>query len=38
VVEATEILKNRAVNFDYDGELQADAALVDAIGKLKSPS
>ena len=37
VVEATEILKNRAVNFDYDGELQADAALVDAIGKLKSP-
>lgn len=38
VVEATEILKNRAVNFDFDGELQADAALVDAIGKLKSPN
>ena len=37
VVEATEILKNRAVNFDYDGELQADAALVEAVGKLKSP-
>lgn len=37
VVEATEILKNRAVNFHYDGELQADAALVEAVGKLKSP-
>ena len=38
VVEAAEILKNREVNFDYDGELQADAALVEAIGTLKAPN
>jgi phosphate acetyltransferase len=37
VQEATEILKNRAVNFDFDGELQADAALVEAIASKKAP-
>lgn len=37
VVETCEILKNRAVNFEFDGELQADAALVEAIAAKKAP-
>ncbi len=37
VQEATEILKNRAVNFDFEGELQADAALVEAVASKKAP-
>lgn len=37
VQEATEILTNRAVNFDFDGELQADAAIVEAVASKKAP-
>lgn len=37
VIKACEILKNRAVNFEFDGELQADAALVEAVGAKKAP-
>ncbi len=37
VTEATSIVKTLAPNLNVDGELQADAALVDKVGKLKSP-
>lgn len=37
VQEATEKVKALAPNLDVDGELQADAALVEAVGKLKCP-
>ncbi len=37
VQEAVEILKTRNVNFAFDGEMQADAAIVDAIGAKKAP-
>ena len=37
VIEAVEILKNRDVDFEFDGELQADAAIVPAIGAKKAP-
>ncbi len=37
VVEATRIAKEIAPDLIIDGELQADAALVDSVGKLKSP-
>ena len=37
VVEATAIAKERAPEILIDGELQADAALVDWIGQAKSP-
>lgn len=37
VVKATEIVKKIAPNIIIDGELQADAALVDSVGQLKSP-
>ncbi len=37
VIEATEIVKKKAPNLKIDGELQADAALVPAIGKRKAP-
>lgn len=37
VVEATRIAKEIAPELNIDGELQADAALVEAIGQLKSP-
>lgn len=38
VVEATRIAKEMAPNLAIDGELQADAALVESIGKLKAPN
>jgi phosphate acetyltransferase len=37
VREAMRILKQRAPSLDADGELQADTALVGAVGQSKSP-
>jgi phosphate acetyltransferase len=37
VVNATRIAKEMAPDLQIDGELQADAALVEAIGKSKAP-
>ncbi|MDC0933033.1 phosphate acetyltransferase [Arcobacteraceae bacterium] len=34
---ACDILEERGVDFSFDGELQADAAIVDAIGAKKAP-
>lgn len=37
VVNAIEILKTRDVDFEFDGELQLDAALIPEVAKLKAP-
>ncbi|MGI6193656.1 MAG: phosphate acetyltransferase [Christensenellales bacterium] len=37
VVAATALIKEQAPELMVDGELQADAALVETVGKLKSP-
>lgn len=37
VVEATKLAKEKAPDLALDGELQADAALVYAVGKSKAP-
>ena len=37
VVLATEIARKMAPQFLFDGELQADAAIVESIGRLKCP-
>ena len=37
VVEATRLAKQLAPDMKIDGELQADAALVQSVGKLKAP-
>ena len=34
---ACEILEERNVNFAFDGELQADAAIIESIGAKKAP-
>ncbi|WP_372751811.1 phosphate acetyltransferase [Labilibaculum sp.] len=38
VVEATRLAKEMAPEFQIDGELQADAAIVEAIGAQKAPN
>jgi len=38
VLNAKRILDDKGVDFDYDGELQLDAAVVDKIGKSKAPN
>ena len=37
VQQAVEILKTRNVNFDFDGEMQLDAAIVSKVGVKKAP-
>ena len=37
VIEATKIVKEKAPEIKVDGELQVDAALIEAIGKKKAP-
>ncbi len=37
VVEATKLAKQKAPDLSLDGELQADAAMVEAVGSLKAP-
>ena len=37
VLEAIEMLKSRKPDFEFDGELQADAALVASVTELKAP-
>jgi phosphate acetyltransferase len=37
VREAVQILKERNVDFEFDGEMQADAALVPEVGEHKAP-
>ncbi|MDO4573157.1 MAG: phosphate acetyltransferase [Clostridia bacterium] len=37
VVEATRLVREQAPSLNVDGELQADAALVEKVGQLKSP-
>ncbi|WP_198305683.1 phosphate acetyltransferase [Arcobacter vandammei] len=38
VTKACEILTSRNVDFQFDGELQADAAIVESIGVKKAPN
>ncbi|HAC71806.1 phosphate acetyltransferase [Aliarcobacter skirrowii] len=38
VTNACDILKQRGVNFEFDGELQADAAIVASVGSKKAPN
>ena len=38
VREAIEILKVRNVDFEFDGEMQLDAAIVPEVAKLKAPN
>ena len=38
VKDAVEILKQRKVDFEFDGELQFDAATVAEVSKLKAPN
>ena len=37
VVTATKLAQEAAPEFDFDGDLQADAAIVEAVGKKKAP-
>ncbi|OCL84408.1 phosphate acetyltransferase [Arcobacter porcinus] len=37
VTNACKILEDRKVNFAFDGELQADAAIVESVGLKKAP-
>jgi phosphate acetyltransferase len=38
VVKATQIAREKNPNLRIDGELQADAAIVDSVGKRKAPN
>ncbi len=37
VTEAVNILKGKDVDFEFDGELQADASIVQSVGEKKAP-
>jgi phosphate acetyltransferase len=37
VLECKRIIDGRGVDFEYDGELQLDAAVVEKVGKSKAP-
>lgn len=37
VVDAVNILKSRKVDFEFDGEMQLDAAVIESVGKSKAP-
>jgi len=37
VIKATEIAKTMRPEMNFDGEMQADAALIEAVGQKKSP-
>lgn len=37
IAEAAKLIKENAPQLECDGELQADAALVESVGKLKAP-
>ena len=36
VIRAVELLKEEGADFDFDGELQFDAAFVESVGKQKA--
>lgn len=36
--EAMEILKERNVDFEFDGEMQLDAAIIPEVGEMKAPN
>jgi phosphate acetyltransferase len=38
VLKAKDIITSRNVDFDFDGELQLDAAVVEKVGKSKAPN
>jgi phosphate acetyltransferase len=38
VIETKKILEDRKVDFEFDGELQLDAAVIEKIGKSKAPN
>lgn len=38
VVEATNLVREKAPEIDVDGELQVDAAIVPSVGRLKAPN
>jgi len=38
VIDATKILKTMSLQFDIDGELQLDAAIVPEVARLKAPT
>ncbi|MBZ0114941.1 MAG: phosphate acetyltransferase [Thermoanaerobaculia bacterium] len=38
VRQAVEILRGRGVDFQFDGELQGDAALVESVARRKAPN
>ena len=37
VIETRKVLEQRNVDFEFDGELQLDAAVVESVGKSKAP-
>ena len=38
VVETKKLITQRGVDFEFDGELQLDAAIVESVGKTKAPN
>ena len=38
VIEAKKILESRNARFEFDGELQLDAAVIEKVGKTKAPN